>query len=177
MPHTKAPAATVEQSAPSKVPVLTAGDISPATMRQFEHACMNYFIHKKVIADDQVSLIIGGILDDRVGDWIVSDRDLLVALSFDDFMTEFHANYLAEDWEGDTLREVLSMTQGSGTFWDYVIALQSKNSLLRGTVSHLPEDKLRHQLGAGMETRLSKKVSTEKVNKVPEFRKWLNEVK
>ena len=86
-------------------------------------------------------------------------------------------NYLAEDWEEDTLRELLSMTQGSGTFWDCAIALQSKNSLLRGTVSHLMEDKLRHQLGAGMETRLSKKVSTEKVNKVPEFRKWLNEVK
>ena len=55
MPHTKALAAMVEQSAPSKVPVLTAGDISPATMCQFEHACMNYFIHKKVIVDDQVS--------------------------------------------------------------------------------------------------------------------------
>ena len=92
-------------------------------------------------------------------------------------MTEFHVNYLAEDWEEDTLRELLSMTRGSGTFWDYVIALQSKNSLLHGTVSHLLEDKLRHQLGAGMETRLSKKVSTEKVNKVPEFRKWLNKVK
>ena len=78
-----------------------AGDISPATMCQFEHTCMNYFIHKKVIADNQVSLIIGGILDDRVGDWIVSDRDRLIALSFDDFMTEFHTNYLAEDWEED----------------------------------------------------------------------------
>ena len=177
MPHTKVPMASVEQSAPSKVPVLTAGDISPVTMRQFEHACMNYFIHKKVIADDQVSLIIGGILDDGVGDWIISDRDRLIALPFNAFMTEFRTNYLAEDWEEDTLHKVLSMTQGTGTFWDYAIALQSKNSLLRGTVSHLPDDKLRHQLGAGMETRLSKKVSTEKVNKVADFRKWLNEVK
>ena len=138
---------------------------------------MNYFVHKKVIADDQVSLVIGGILDDRVGDWLVSDRDRLVNLSFNDFMDEFRTNYLAEDWEEDTLREILSMTQGNHTFWDYAIALQSKNSLLRGTTSHLTDDKLRHQLGAGMETRLAKKVSTEKLNKVVEFRKWLNEVR
>ena len=127
MPHTKAPMASVEQSVPSKVPVLTAGDISPATMWQFEHACMNYFIHKKVIMDDQVSLIIGGILDDHVGDWIVSDHDHLIALPFNAFMTEFHPNYLAEDWEEDTLCKVLLMTLGMGTFWDYAIALQSKN--------------------------------------------------
>ena len=68
MPHMKAPMASVEQSVPSKVPVLMAGDISPMTMQQFEHACMNYIIHKKVITDDQVSLIIGSILDDCMGD-------------------------------------------------------------------------------------------------------------
>ena len=68
MPHTKAPMASVEQEVPSKVPVLMARDISPMTMQQFKHACMNYFTHKKVITDNQVSLIIGGILDDHVGD-------------------------------------------------------------------------------------------------------------
>ena len=71
----------------------------------------------------------------------MGDRDCLVALSFDVFMTEFHANYLAEDWEEDTLHELLSMTQGASTFWDYAIALQSKNSLLHGTTSELPDDK------------------------------------
>ena len=60
--------ASVEQSVPSKVLVLMAGDISLMTMQQFEHACMNYIIHKKVITDDQVSLIIGSILDDHMGD-------------------------------------------------------------------------------------------------------------
>jgi hypothetical protein len=69
------------------------------------------------------------------------------------------------------------MTQGLGTFWDYAIALQSKNSLLHGTTSHLLDDKLRHQLGAGMEVRLSKKVSAKKLNKTMDFRKWLNKVK
>ena len=134
-------------------------------------------MHKKIIADDQVALIIGGIQDNRVGDWISSDRDRLIALSFDKFMVEFRDNYLAEDWEEDTLREVLSMTQGNSSFWDFAVAIQNKNSLLRDTTSHLADDKLHHQINAGMEIRLSKKVSSEKVNKVISFRKWLSEVK
>src|SRR6202167_1497175 len=177
MPANKTPMATVEQTSPSKVPILTAGDISPAVMRQFHHACLNYFVHKKVIADDQVSMVIGGLLDHRIADWISADCECIVALPFTAFITEFRTNYLAEDWEEDTLRELLMMTQGNSTFWDYAVAIQSKNSLLQDTVSHLPNDKLRHQLGAGMEIRLSKKVSSEKLNKVVDFRKWLNEVR
>ena len=169
--------ASVDQTSPSKVSIQSTGDISPQVMCQFKHGCMNFFIHKKVIADDQVSLIIGGIMDSHVNDWIVSDRDHLIALLFAAFMSEFRLNYLAKDWEEDTLCELLSMTQGTSLFWDYAIAIQSKNSLLQGTVSHLPDDKLHHQLGTGMEIRLSKKVSLEKVNKVQDFYKWLNDVR
>jgi hypothetical protein len=153
--------ASVEQSSPSKVPILTTGDISPSVMRQFEHACKNYFIYKKIVGDNQVLLIISGILDNRVANWIIAKHDHLVGLSFNAFMTDFCQNYLVEDWEEDTLRELLSMSQGGSTFWDYAVAVQSKNSLLCGTPLHLPDDKLHHQLGAGMEVRLSKKVFSE----------------
>jgi hypothetical protein len=173
----KTPMASVEQNSPSKVPILTAGNISPAIMCQFEHVCKNYFIHKKIIADDQVSLIIGGILDDRVTDWIIAEHERLIALSFNVFMMDFHQNYLAEDWEEDTLRKLLSMSQGTNSFWDYAVAVQSKNALLRGMTSHLPDDKLHHQIGAGMEVCLSKKVSSEKLNKILDFHIWLNEFK
>jgi len=169
--------ATLEQSSSSKVPMLTARDISPAVMRQFEHRCKNYFVHKKVIADDQVSLIIGGIQDNHVGDWISGDWDRLVTLSFDAFMVKFRSNYLTEDWEEDTLRELLSMTQGNSLFWDFAVAIQNKNSLLCSTTSHLEDNKLRHQINAGMEVHLSKKVSSEKLNKVIGFCKWLSEVR
>jgi len=177
MPSNKTPMATIEQNSPSKVPILTAGDISSAVMRQFKHVYLNYFVHKKVVPDDQVSLIIRGLLDNHVTDWIGSDCERIVTLPFITFMVEFRENYLTEDWEEDMLRELLSMTQGTSSFWDYAVAIQSKNSLLRGTTSHLPDDKLHHQLGAGMEVRLSKKVSSEKLNKVTDFRKWLNEVR
>jgi hypothetical protein len=52
IPTNKTPMAAIEQSTPSKVPILTAGDITPAIMHQFKHGCKNYFIHKKIIAND-----------------------------------------------------------------------------------------------------------------------------
>ena len=125
MPANRTLMASVEQSSPSKVPLLTAGDITPVVMRQFKHGCQNYFIHKKILADDQVSLIIGGLLDSCMNDWISADRDRIIALSFNAFMVDFRANYLAKDWEEDTLRELLSMTKGGPSFWDFAITVQS----------------------------------------------------
>src|ERR1700683_2632856 len=71
------------------------------------HLNMVVGISKKIIVDNQVSLIIGGILDSHVSDWISADCDCLVALPFNAFMVEFRANYLAKDWEEDTLCKLL----------------------------------------------------------------------
>ena len=122
-------------------------------------------------------MIVGGLLDTCIADWIDSDHVHIVELSFMDFMKEFCASYLDEDWEEDTCQIVLGMTQGANTFWDYTIALQSKNSLLHGTTLHISDEQICLQLGAGMEVCLSKKIGGEKVNKVVDFHKWLNEVK
>jgi hypothetical protein len=135
-------------------------------MRQYENACNNYFVHKKIPGNDQVPMIVGGLLDTHMADWIDSDRIRIVELSFVDFMAEFRTGYLDED---DAQCEVLGMSQGASTFWDYAVLLQAKNSLLRGTASHLTNEQLCHQLGAGMEVRLSKKIGTEKVNKITDF--------
>jgi hypothetical protein len=78
----------VEQSAPTKVPVLTTGDVTPVVMCQYENACNNYFVHKKIPGDDQVTMIVGGLLDTRIADWINSDHVRIVELSFMDFMKD-----------------------------------------------------------------------------------------
>ena len=93
--------ASVEQNSPSKVPILTAGNISPTVMHQFEYVCKNYFIHKKIISR---------ILDDHVTDWIIAECNCLIVLSFNVFMTDFCQNYFVEDWEEDTLCKLLSMS-------------------------------------------------------------------
>jgi len=52
-----------------------------------------------------------------------------------------------------------------------------QNSLLNGTTSHLAEEQLRHQLKAGMDEKISKKATAEKVNQEKDFKKWLASVK
>ena len=112
-------------------------------MRTFEYGCRNYFIHKKIPADNQVSLIIGGILDNRAADWISADRNRLIALLFDSFMIKFHTNYLVEDWEEDTFRELLSMTQGTNLFWDFAVAVDMCTMPIRSESNQIKHHKTR----------------------------------
>src|SRR5258705_5202554 len=124
-----------------------------------------------------LQIIKSRIQDSHIGNWISGDCDCLIPLSFDAFMVKFCTNYLAEDWEEDTHHELLSMTQGNSSFWDFAVTIQNKNSLLHGSTLHLTDDKLHHQIRAGMEVHLLKKASSEKLNKVVDFCKWLNDVK
>lgn len=156
---------------------LVVGDLNAAVMRDYVECCEGYFDNKDVPAEKQVRKIIAGIKDSRYRDWISTDRPRIQSLTFPVFIAEFKKNYLNDKWESETRRELLAMMQGTKTFWDYAIAVQAKNSLLVGVELHLPEDKLRHRLEAGMEERLAKKCDAEKLEKVLEFKDWLDEVK
>ncbi|GBE87513.1 hypothetical protein SCP_1101900 [Sparassis crispa] len=89
-------ATSVEQDAPTKVPILLKGDITPAVMREYEDACKGYFEHKSVDAATQVHKIIAGLKDPCIKDWITGDCNRIQALSFDEFMHEFWS-YLDKD--------------------------------------------------------------------------------
>jgi hypothetical protein len=97
------------------------GDISPAVMREFEEACIGYFESKEVNKDKQVRRILPGLKDSRVCDWLTLDCERICNLSFKEFMEEFRATYLDEDWEENTRRKLGGMTQGKDSFWDYAI--------------------------------------------------------
>jgi len=111
-------------------------------MWKFEDTCMAYFDNKDIMMDKQVCCILSGLQDDRIHEWLDVEWPWLMTLSFEDFVIEFWTLYLPPNWEDDTHSEVLSLTQGSQTFWNYVVTLQSKNMLLAGTPSHLLKDKL-----------------------------------
>ncbi|KAL6299292.1 hypothetical protein BKA93DRAFT_753563 [Sparassis latifolia] len=170
-------AASIDHLAPTKVPILLPGDITPDVMREYEHACLGYFDHKSIEDNVQVRKIIVGLKDSHVHDWIAADRARIQSLTFKEFMTKFRTNYLEEHWEETTCRELLGISQSSSTFWDFAVKVQAKNSLLSGTDSHLDEKKLRHQIEAGMTEHLAKRCNAEKVNAVIDFPKWLSEVK
>lgn len=69
------------------------------------------------------------------------------------------------------------MIQRNNNFWDFSVLVQSKNSLLRNTTSHLKEEQVRHCLELGMNQRLALRCRLEKSSKVADFREWITEVK
>ena len=66
----------------TKVPVLTAGDISPAVMMDFENAAQDFFVTKSVPTDKQVAMIIPSLKDIRIHDWITADCEHVIALLY-----------------------------------------------------------------------------------------------
>jgi hypothetical protein len=175
-PHPKN-TAYVEQDSSSKPPVLHLGDITLFVMREFEDGCVGYFETKEIPEDKHVRKILAGLCDSRIRDWISTDRNRILALPFDSFMTEFRAAYLDDNWEEAIRRELGGMAQGGESFWDYAIAVQAKNSLLTSTPSHLNNDQLRHRLEAGMGELLARRCANTKVNQEKSLKKWLTDVK
>lgn len=91
--------ALVKQDAPSKVPMLLPGDITPKVMHEYQDACVGYFEHKEIAEDKQVRKILAGLKDNRVKEWLSVDHNCIQALNFTAFMLELHVAYLPEDWE------------------------------------------------------------------------------
>ena len=95
--------ATVELTS-SKAPVLTTGDLTPAVTMDFENATQDFSLTKSVPLDKQVVLILPGIKDICIYDWITADCACIAALSFADFIKELHKNYLQNDLTKFTIK-------------------------------------------------------------------------
>jgi len=137
--------ATVEPTS-AKAPVLTEGDISPAVMMDFENAALDFFISKSVPSKKQVTMIILGIKDLRIRNWISADCARLVDLPFVDFMKEMRANYLHQDWEDQIRNQILTstLTSSKTSFWNWSQKLLKLNCLLRGTPSIFDDATIRN---------------------------------
>jgi len=112
--------ATVEPTS-AKAPVLTEGDITPTVMMDFENVVLDFFISKSVPSEKQVTMIIPGIKDLRIRNWISAEHAHLVDLPFVDFMKEMRANYLHQDWEDQIWNQILTstLTSSKTSFWNW----------------------------------------------------------
>jgi hypothetical protein len=115
--------AMVEQDASSKVPILLPGDLNASVIREYVESCKGYFDNKDIAAEKQVCRILAGIKDSHYRDWISSDRPRIQSLNFDDFIAKFKKNYLNDRWEAKMHHELLTMTQGPKSFWDWAITV------------------------------------------------------
>jgi hypothetical protein len=145
-------------------------------MRQYKNACLGFFEGKEIALEKQVRKILAGLRDDRIQEWISIGRDEILNLTFAEFMVEFKAGFLPEDWEEIMCIELLAMQQGVDSFWDFTVQVQLKNALLRDTDSFLDKDQLRHRIESGMTPKLTLRCHHEKSNKIIVFKKWLADV-
>lgn len=170
--------ATVEPTS-AKAPVLTAGDISPGVMMDFENAALDFFVSKSVPADKHVTMIIPGIKDLRIRDWISADRARIIILPFLDFMKEMRANYLQQDWEDQIRNKILTSTLASSktSFWNWSQQLLKLNCLLRGTSSEFDDAALRNHLEAHLDEELRNRLKHNEARKDKVLKTWINSVR
>ncbi|KAG6875896.1 hypothetical protein C0992_001883 [Termitomyces sp. T32_za158] len=138
--------ATVEDKG-TKPPVVSEGDLSPEVIKEFEHACLDFFDNKDIKSEDQVKRVLVSFKDHRLRDWIPANREQLHKLSFSEFLSELKSKYLPHDWESKLRIRVLSASFDpvKQMWWDFASYIQKVNSLLFGTDSYYkPEDLRRH---------------------------------
>jgi hypothetical protein len=91
-------------------------------------------------------------------------------------MTEFKSAYLPKAWEEITRINLLQLSQGSSSFWNFSVKVQGHNSILTGTTSHLSEIQIHHCIESGMNPKLTLHCRLEKIETDGTLSVWLNEV-
>jgi len=168
------PTATVDPTS-TKAPVLTAGDISPTVMMDFENAAQDFFVAKSVPTEKQVAMVIPGLKDICICDWITADREHLIALPFVEFMKELQSNYLHQDWEDQVHNDILTsmLANAKMTFWNWAQHLLKLNCLLQGTSSVFDDTALHNHLEAHLDDDLKARVRHSDARKDKTFKTWV----
>jgi hypothetical protein len=169
--------AVVEQESNSKPPYMRAGDPTAQTCVDWERACKKYANNKDIPADKVVKRTLDGIEDVRFIDWIELDRAHFEGMTLDEFMAVFRKTHLPPHWQDDTRITLSRMHQDNLTFWEFQVAVQTTNALLKGTPHHLDEMKLRERIQSGMDQVLYAQATNAKCNEIPDLREWIAEVK
>ena len=95
--------ATIEHPITKHCPILTGGDLTPQTILLAGNTFNKFFIAKNVKKANQVKLILGAFKDAHIHDWISTNCECLLKLSFEEFIAELRTNFLPTDWV-DTIR-------------------------------------------------------------------------
>ncbi|KAJ7126435.1 hypothetical protein C8R43DRAFT_1123225 [Mycena crocata] len=138
---------------PGKQPTLTPGPLSPAILANYEHACRNYFNTKDIAAEKQVAVVIGGLQDIHIVDWLTPEEESarVVALKFKEFMAELCARFLDKDWESKARTDSLKCCmRADEMFLESHTRIVKIHSLLTGTASALDPTRLQHTIEAGL---------------------------
>ena len=165
----------------TRPPQLSNGDITPKSVKDFENHCLNYFVNAKGGIEDnlKVSRILGCFENDLVNDWISINRERFTTLTFPEFMVEFRARWLPHDWEQSVCSKILSarLYPKKQKFEEWASYIQSLNVSLRGTPSHLDDNRIRLQLEAGLDEELQTAARDAKAHDEESLHPWISKIK
>lgn len=169
--------ATFIQNDPFKVPIITAGEITPEVMKQYEHGCLDYFDAKDVPVEKQVSKVTGSFKDSVIRNWMSTNKAEFHKKTFNDYMAALREFLLPPNWDKAVAREVERMSQGNMRFCDFAAMVEYKNSLLINSTLYKKDKELRVRLQGGMSDRLALQCECDpRVCKETDYRIWKAEV-
>lgn len=172
--------AIITQTGPDRYPLFGVGTISFESIRRFGIACYRVFQAKGVPPESQVGRIMYCFERDNVIAWVEANHDTLLALTFDEFMTEFKSKWLPRDWQDQLVDKVIERQPHDISFADWIITLTNANSYLKGRPSHVPDDQLRDHIIARFSDHLRQEYHSADVNdlllSIEDFDAWVKEV-
>jgi hypothetical protein len=166
--------ATVGHPITKHCPIITGGDLTLQTILLAENAFNKFFITKNVAKEEKVKLILGTFKDVHIRNWIATDHEQLLELTFREFLGKLHANSLSSNWVETIQISLLGMQMNKNTrFWDYAQKVHAMNIVLHGTPSHLGEAALHNQSEASLKTSLQSECARDELYKLATLKEWI----
>lgn len=160
-------------------PILTDGEITPKVIRDFESHCSTYFLNAKggVTDEQKVTCIIGSFQNILINDWTQVERTQLIALTFEEFMKEFHERWLPHNWEQAVQTQMLNTRlTPSQRFQLWADQILSHNVSLRNTPSYMTDSQLHTQLEAALDEELRALAAEEGLDDITVLHNWMTKV-
>jgi hypothetical protein len=169
--------ATVKHAITKHCPIVTGGDLTLQILLLTENTFNKFFIAKAIVKEEGVKVILGAFKDVHIRDWITTDCECLLKLTFLEFMAELHTNFLPSDWVESICISLLGMRMTRNTrFWNFAQEVRALNIVLRGTPSHLGDSALQNQLKAGLEASLQSECTRKELYKLSTPKEWIEQV-
>ncbi|KAG6913982.1 hypothetical protein DXG01_003157 [Tephrocybe rancida] len=111
------PMATCKRAHPSKIPILTLGEITPEVLGDLVCYCKNFFVQKDIKAQDQVKCITACFLNICIANYIENNYAEVCTMSFSDFIEVIRTHYLSEDWKHETRHKLNTLKMKPAEKW------------------------------------------------------------
>jgi hypothetical protein len=129
-----------------KPPVITPGKLTPDLLFDFENGTYSYFSFKDVKPEKEVSKIAGGLQDGHIQMWYHLNCAAVDAAGFTAFTKHIRDSWLKPGWEQEVKLVILTSHQGNSAISDWIMLLESTNTLLNDHVCKLSDNDLRNHI-------------------------------